>query len=495
MTTLTAPVADKWRLGEHVAEYMRLIGFEPTGEEQARILRCRKRFKVVSGGGQAGKSLTASVDWVIHMFEDMAAHPGEPLLYWLVAADYERTRAEFEYIKGFLLTLGIDRKYVDFSKRVDPGFIEVKFPGQAKYSVRVETKSGKDPRTLSMYGPHGIIGCEASQLDLETHFKVLERLASKNGWLHYSGTFESSLGWYPGLVKAWAHGDGERQSFVLSATTNYHKYPQGLLTPSLVELRKQHGMSDDYFNEKIMGIAAPPKGLVFNEFRPDVHIRPVEYDPGLPVYISNDPGYGHANAVEVWQVAQGGQIRVFDEIYERGIIMADVIDICMKREWWKNESKTLTVDPNYATQHHGGRSMAEIWQEKAHLTPFGTKIRINEGTERLKSFLKVDMSSGEPGIVFHPKCKGILSELGAYPNPFNDQTMVYSWKIDNEGNVVGDTPEDKNNDGIKALIYGVVEKFGLVSTEDSGYFTVSDYFEERPGLSRRRKFLERGRKG
>src|SRR3990167_3989504 len=34
-----------------------MIGFEPTGPEQAAIIRCRKRFKAVAGGGQAGKHL------------------------------------------------------------------------------------------------------------------------------------------------------------------------------------------------------------------------------------------------------------------------------------------------------------------------------------------------------------------------------------------------------------------------------------------------------
>ncbi len=70
VTAERVEVADPWRLGEASAVLMKMIGFEPTGEEQASILRCRKRFKLVVGGGQAGKSLEASADFILHLFED-----------------------------------------------------------------------------------------------------------------------------------------------------------------------------------------------------------------------------------------------------------------------------------------------------------------------------------------------------------------------------------------------------------------------------------------
>ena len=53
-----------------------------------------------------------------------------------------------------------------------------------------------------------------------------------------------------------------------------------------------------------------------------------------------------------------------------------------------------------------------------------------------------------------------MSEFGACPNPFDGQTRVYRWKTDPEGNIVGQTPEDKYNHGIKAVIYGIVDRYG-----------------------------------
>jgi len=88
------------------------------------------------------------------------------------------------------------------------------------------------------------------------------------------------------------------------------------------------------------------------------------------------------------------------------------------------------------------------------------KVPINDGTERLKSFLKVDPISGYSRLSINSTCRGILSEFGAVPNPFDGQTRAYRWKVDRDGAIVGNTPEDKYNHGIKALIYGLVYHFG-----------------------------------
>ena len=152
-----------------VTEYLfsKLV-FEPT-EKQKPILDCRKRFVLVAGGEQAGKSMVASKYLVSRFLENE-----EPGLYWLVAADYERTRAEFEYLTQDFATLGV---LDEVTKRVDPGRIVL------ADGTRIETKSAKDPRTLAMRAPNGIIGCEASQLDLESFHRMRGRCAPKRGWL------------------------------------------------------------------------------------------------------------------------------------------------------------------------------------------------------------------------------------------------------------------------------------------------------------------------
>jgi hypothetical protein len=41
---------------------------------------------------------------------------------------------------------------------------------------------------------------------------------------------------------------------------------------------------------------------------------------------------------------------------------------------------------------------------------------------------------------------------------------VYTWRTDRDGNVVGKTPRDAFNHGVKAITYGLVSNFGFART-------------------------------
>jgi len=423
-----------------------LVDFEPT-DLQKRILNSDKRFILVAGGEQAGKSMVASKFLLQKFLTDES-----PGLYWLVAADYERTRAEFEYLSQDFAKIGI---LAEVSKRVDPGRIIL------SDGTRIETKSAKDPRTLAMRAPNGIVGCEASQLDLETFYRLRGRCAPKAGWLFLGGTFESSLGWYPQTFSTWESGVGEEQSYSLPSYSNFHLYPGGREDPEIKRL--EAFASDDFFMERIEGRPVPPRGVVFNEFRASIHSGEVDYVPNEPVHIWMDPGYAGGYALEAIQIIDDS-IRVFDEIYEIGLVTEEMADIAMAKPWWKDVQ--YGVIDIAGRQHQAMPAPAEVWLSKTGLYLASEKVPINDGTERLKSFLKVDPISGYPRITIDVSCKGVLSEFGAVPNPFNNQTQAYRWKHDREGNIVGNTPEDRYNHGIKALIYGLVHHFGFSYSAD-----------------------------
>ena len=416
------------------------VDFSPT-QEQKVILDSDKRFILVAGGEQAGKSMIASKFLLKKTFETEEAG-----LYWLVAADYERTRAEFEYLVSDFAQLGILKKA---SKRVDPGRIEL-----ADGTV-IETKSAKDPRTLAMKAPNGIIGCEASQLDLESFYRLRGRCAPRKAWLFLAGTFESSLGWYPQMFQSWKYGVNNEQSYSLPSWTNKHLYPEGKNDPEILRLKESS--SDDFFMERIEGIPSPPRGIVFPEFRPDIHVSEnIEYVPEEPVHIWIDPGYAGAYALCAVQIIND-QVRVFDEIYEQNLITEEIINIAQNRPWYKDLTYGVIDIAGY--QHQAMSAPAEVWLDSTGLFLDSEKININDGTERLKSTLKLT-GKGEPKLIISPKCKGLLSEFGAAANPFDGQTKVYQWKVDRDGNVVGNQPQDKYNHGIKALIYGLINHFG-----------------------------------
>jgi len=425
------------------------VDFEPTAE-QGLILASDHRFNLVAGGEQGGKSVVASKYLLSHVFDTETDEPG---LYWLVGADYAQTEREFHYLVEDFEKLHL-LKYA--SKRVDPGQMIL------QDGTRIVTKSAKDPRKLAREAPDGIIGCEASQLDVMTFERMRGRAAPKKGWLFMAGTFESSLGWYPALWTAWKSGYDDRKSWSLPTWTNIILYPEGRNDPEILKLERES--SDEYFMERIAGVPVPPRGLVFGEIRADIHVRDVAYIKDTPVHLWVDPGYAGAYAVEAVQIVND-RPQVFDEIYEQGLITTDIINIVAQRPWARDVS--FGVIDVAGLQHQAQAAPAETWQASPADGGLGlhmstNKVLIPEGIERLKSFLKINPLTNEPGILFSPKCKGILSEFGIAPNPFDGQTKAYSWKMGRDGEVVGNTPESKYNHGLNATWYGLFDHFGPV---------------------------------
>ena len=432
--------------------------------EQEKILACDKRFQLVSGGEQAGKSTVAAAKLYLSYAHDMvkaeeAGYP-PPLIYWLVAADYDRTSREFMFCQQYFESLNLVYRT---SKIVNPGFIEIGGgPKSRPITAIIKTKSAKDPRRLAMESPSGVIGCEASQLDLETYWRIMARAGPRRAWVFLAGTFENSLGWYPGLYKAWLPGTADEQSFKMPSWSNRGLYPGGRQDPEIMRLERE--LPEQVFQERICGEPCPPQGLVFKEFRTDAHIKDITWNPDHPVYLWIDPGYNHAYAVEAAQIING-QVRVFDEIYERGMITTDVIQIAVRKPWWQGQ-KFGVVDVA-AKQHQAMPAVHDIWSARpdeggAGLFLESQPVDIKDGIDRFASLLKIDPITNDPGMVIAPHCRGLLSELGAYPSPFDNQVHVYHWKTDNNGNVIGENPEDRYNDGIKAVTYGLVNYFGFV---------------------------------
>ena len=290
------------------------MGFIPS-LEQNDIINDPSRYKLVAGGVRAGKSRLASVYLVHKILESFAndtAKPGD--VYWLVAADYERTRAEFSYISQDLAKLSL---LGDVTKPINPGTITV---SGMNPPILIKTKSASDYKTLAMESPKGIVACEASQIDLESFWRLQERLVESRGWLLLEGTFESSLGWYPERFTAWqspaVQKTEDSKSFSLPTWSNLALFPEGENDPEIEKMLRDH--SDSWYKERIAGIPAPPKGRVHEMFRNEIHIQDIDYVEDYPVYIWIDPGYSRATesayAVMFAQVING-QVRIFDDIY------------------------------------------------------------------------------------------------------------------------------------------------------------------------------------
>jgi hypothetical protein len=417
------------------------LGYRP-GEIQSKAHDLTCRVKLIAGGERSGKSFWAANEYLGQFW-------ARPYL-WLVAADYERTKPEFDYICDGFNKLGI--KY-QASKDVNPGEIV------AEGGFRIETKSAKDPRKLASLAPDMIIGCEASQLMYEDFIRLRGRLIEKRGVLVMSGSFESSLGWYPQMYQlGQAPNALDLVSLSMPTWTNSTLFPGGREDPEIKSI--EHAMTPEWFMERFGGVPCPPKGMVFNEFRTHIHTGiggNYEFDPKEEVQLFVDPGYAEAYAVLIAQKRTDG-LWVIDEVYEKNMVTSDIIKVCKQKSWWNNVTGGA-IDVA-GTQHQAMAAPAEIWLREGGITLRSKKIAIKDSIEVTKRFLLVNPITNQPLLHVNSKCTGLISEMGGCPNPFDGQTKVYSWRKDKEGNVIGDNPEDRFNHSSKALAYGLIDLYG-----------------------------------
>ena len=108
------------------------------------------------------------------------------------------------------------------------------------------------------------------------------------------------------------------------------------------------------------------------------------------------------------------------------------------------------------------RPVADLWNARLRIRLSAVKVPISEGVERMKTVLRVNPTTGRPGIIISPLCKGLISELGGGPDPLDPHGAihVYSNKVDKDGEPYGNLPEDRYNHAIKALTYWLVYKYG-----------------------------------
>jgi len=430
---------------EVMAEYRRVL-FEPLGykptELQGVVHEDQRRIKLITGGERAGKSYVGAK-------EALLAVPVSTLI-WVVAQEYATCRPEFEYLVADLVELKLLRSAdVSFPKEGACMF-------KAINGCKVETKSADDFRKLGMVAPDFILACEAAQMSYDAYLRLRGRIAEKRGRMLLTGTMEGSLGWYPEYYLRGQAPDEEFRSFSLPSWSNQHVYPGGRQDPEILRLEAE--TPDDIFLERYAAVPCPPSGLIMKEFANAVHVGDYGYDPGCPVEIAVDPGYGGAYAVLAVQVKESIPY-VVDEIYLHGYTTEDIITI-MKQRPWGNAVNSGAIDIA-AKQHQAMPAPIEVWQ-KHGVTLQCKYVEVEPGIELMRTFLKVNPITNRPKIYFNHSCQGIISECGGGKSPIANGG---AWTRDvNTGKII-----DRNNHSLKAMTYWLVNRFGYTGSRSMEY--------------------------
>lgn len=425
------------------------LGYEPN-PTQLLFHVCNALRTQIVGGERGGKSYMVA--------KELATRVPFSQLIWMVGPDYEQTKPEFAYLAEDLTRMNAftnpDR---DISMpRKGPWYMKTKSGNviETKTSAHVEKIAGK--------APNGIVLTEAAQQTYDVYLKTYGRLSQERGWLIAVGTFEGSLGWYPDVYRRWQGENAEGgRSFSLPTWSNTHKYPGGRNDPAIKLLESLY--PPDLFNERFGAIPNKPAGLVFKEFDTTTHVQMLDTHDNLPVELWIDHGYAGAYAVLAVQIA-GPYVHVIDEVYRRGLVAHEVIAICKTKPWWnlvkKVDKGTGGVIDVAGLQHQAMPSQVETWLTEAKVSLRYQPVPIEDGIQALRVMLK-DPGTGEPRIFFNAHLDSSKDGQNR-PNGTLAEFNLYRYKDYREGEPVPEKPIDANNHGLKALGYGLVDRFGPV---------------------------------
>jgi hypothetical protein len=410
-----------------------MMGYTPNRAQSSLHAKTPTVLQIVGAEGAGKSHVTAA--------EITACVPWSKLIY-LIGQTYENTHVEFNYLVENLLALGA----LDLAK--------VSQPRQGSWHMT--TKTGCQIVTLSVERGASAIIAKGEQPDV---FALLEagiinsfsvmlastrRATRSRGRVILSGTLKDNFGWYASLVdeltptgNAW-----QGQTYSLPAWTNTILYPGGRDDPEIKRLESI--LPDDEFKRTIAAQRVPSRALIFPEFSYSANVKPCPYDPDLPVHLWIDPGYYPSAYAVIPVQLHGPEVWQIDEVYLHHHTHQQVIEVCQDKPWWPAVKRGV-IDVA-GKQHHAEDSAVEVWYHVTGLRLHSKSIGVLDGIARHRTFL-----APTPRLFHDPKCKHTLAEYKRYKR-----------RTDRDGNPTSDEPIDDHNHAMKAIAYGLVDRFGFV---------------------------------
>jgi len=158
------------------------------------------------------------------------------------------------------------------------------------------------------------------------------------------------------------------------------------------------------------------QNVVFDEFDPDVHVGPVDYDPNLPLYRAMDFGFVNPFVCLWIQVDQAGVIRVIDE-YVRSRATIDVHATEIKSRTPAPEER---VAATFCDPAGGGVNDVTGTSAVRELRVLGIVVRsrhsgILEGVELIRRAIRA--GDGKSRLIISPRCPRLIEAMECYHYP------------------------------------------------------------------------------
>jgi hypothetical protein len=186
---------------------------------------------------------------------------------------------------------------------------------------------------------------------------------------------------------------------------------------------------------------AAVEGLVYDTFTAD-NLTDQEPDPERPIELAIDDGYVDPRATLFIQRLPGGDILVFDELYQTKTLeertVADIIDRCTANGWPRPELAAVSHEaPALRERLRKADIPARNWLAAKTLVT-GERSKRVAAIKRTREL--VCDGQGHRAIKVHRRCKHLLDEIMA----------GYKYPEGKRGSI-DDMPEDGNDHAADAL--------------------------------------------
>ena len=404
-----------------------LIGYRPH-DGQRVVHRCDAPRRVVRWGRRAGKTLMAAVEAAFVLLQDRRR-------VWIVAPDYDLTGRVWEELVRILCD--------------ELGFETTTRKNEGSRRLAFEWGSLCEGKSTDYRSQKGLVGAAVDFLVWDEvakspagiwETKLMPNLADRHGRALLISTPEG----YNHFYELWQRGhDGDQawQSFHAPSALNPY-LPRDVIE----EARRTY--SPEAFAQEWEAKFTQFAGRVYSEFEESVHVRPMEYDPELPLVLAFD--FGVENPfVGLWlQFTPEDKLLVIDEYVQRGeTTLTNGRRVRARHaECGYGDISWAAADPSGKDGRLTLRKHCGIPTTFRRLT--GRRVSAGErqaGIEQIRRLLRgAGSEMSEPRLFVDPQCVETIREFNLYRYPESTPDRNAS-----------EDPEKANDHCMDALRYAV----------------------------------------
>ena len=170
------------------------------------------------------------------------------------------------------------------------------------------------------------------------------------------------------------------------------------------------------FESEMLCLRPNLENAVFDEFDPAVHVGPVRYDAGLPLYRAMDFGFKNPFVCLWIQVDDTGVVRVIDEyVRDKKIIAEHAAVVKQRTPCDESQVRGTFCDPSGAGRNGvTGTSEMKVLRDKG-MSVSSCKSDILAGIEKVRAALKA--GDGSSRLVIDTRCEKLIAAMQCYHYP------------------------------------------------------------------------------